>query len=359
MSPPPDRRPVRADPAPVPEPERERREAQAPGALQAPGRSGRRPPDVDFTTATGPGPEDGHVTFAHDSAVLTADARERLRALVDAQLSGAGDPVTVTVHGYASHEGDETYNRNLSAHRAAVVRAALVGLLPEGSQVRIVARGETDAFGPTAANRRAGVAVAPRTTPPGADPARQPETAGSVEVAGGTGDDTVADPDAPAPSPDDDVALPRLDRLHLDSTLLRPPDPGDLSHLFPPGGWLRPRDPLADLLDHEAIYGPLHERNVPLDPSLTGGIEAHWRFWYVRLHRDLGLRPDWAAWIVNKGTASLVEREAAREHPTQRDVFEREIDVEHQLQGGWQTPILPLHPALRFDLTDLVTGGSR
>lgn len=358
MSPPPDRRPVRADPLPTPEREQGTRGPEEGSTLAGPSRVGRRPPDVDFTTDRGPGPEDGHVTFAHDSAALTPAARERLRALVASALSGAEEPVTVTVHGYASREGDEAYNRNLSAHRAAAVRAALVDLLAAGSQIRLVARGETDAFGAAAANRRAGVALAPRSTPPGADPARRPEAAGSTEVTGGPGDDTVADPDAPAPSPEDDVALPRLDRLRLDPTLLRPPDPGDLSHLFPPGWWLQPRDPVADLLDYEAVYGPLHERNVALTPPLTGGIEAHWRFWYLRLHRDLGLRPDWAAWIVNKGTASLVEREAAREHPTQRDLFEREIDVEHQLQGGWQTPIVPL-PALRFDLTDLVTGGSR
>lgn len=360
MSPPPDRQPVHAEPVPVPDAEREeRQQPETPGALTGPSRSARRPPDVAFTTATGPGPEDGHVTFAHDSAALTPAARERLRSLVDSQLSGADDPVSVTVHGYATEEGDDIYNRNLSAHRAAAVRAALVELLPAGSQIRIVARGETDAFGPGPANRRAGVALAQRTTPPGADPAREPDAAGAVEVTGGAGDDTVADADAPAPSGDVDVELPRLDRLQLDPTLLRPPDPDDLSRLFPPGWWLRPRDPAADLLDYEAIYGPLHERNVPLAPSLTGGVEAHWQFWYLRLHRDLGLRPDWAAWIVNKGTASLVEREAAREHPTAADRFEREIDIQHQLEGGWQTPIVPLHPALRFDLTDLVTGGDR
>lgn len=359
MSPPPDRQPVRAEPVPAPEDQRERRAPDAGSTLTGPSRVGRRPPDIDFTTASGPGPEDGHVTFAHDSATLTPAARERLRTLVASHLSGAGDPVTVTVHGYASHEGDEPYNRNLSAHRAAAVRAALVDLLPAGSQIRVVARGETDAFGPAPANRRAGVAVAPRSTPPGADPARQPEAAGSTEVTGGPGDDTVADPDAPAPSPDSDAPLPRLDRLDLDPTLLRPPDPDDLSHLFPPGWWRQPRDPVTDLLDYEAVYGPLHERNVALTPPLTGGVEAHWRFWYLRLHRDLRLRPDVAAWIVNKGTASLVEREAAREHPTEADRFQREIDIQHQLQGGWQTPNVPLHPALRFDLTDLVTGGQR
>ena len=117
---------------------------------------GRVPPAVDFDVVRERAPsEDVPVLFANDSVSL---AGLDLAPLVP-RLSSAR-PLMVDIDGYASNEGDPEYNVNLSAHRAAAVRAVLLALLPEGSTVRLHAHGSTIAFGQDgAANRRVGIRV--------------------------------------------------------------------------------------------------------------------------------------------------------------------------------------------------------
>lgn len=119
---------------------------------------GSAPPSVDFQKATDVGPEDSSITFALDKADLSAATR---KTLMDA-IAGHKGPVTVQIHGYASSEGQGPdmgeYNFNLSAHRAAAVKAFLEAKLP-GSKFILFAHGETTAFAPLDQNRRAGIAI--------------------------------------------------------------------------------------------------------------------------------------------------------------------------------------------------------
>jgi len=319
------------------------------------GGPGRTPPEVDVAAASGPGPEDGFVTFGPDSATLGKAERATLRGLATTR-AGDRQSVTVTVRGYASAEGDETYNRNLSAHRALAVQRALIGLLPPGSEVRLVAHGETSAFGEAAeVNRRAGVGIEPRTRAPYAvQPGGAPPT--SVEVGDdGDGNPVALDPSAAPRATAADAPL--LPRLTLTPGLLEP-DADDLTDGAGAAWWQRPRDPALSLFDHEDVYRPLHERGILLDERLAGSVEAHYSFWFWRLRRDLGLPASVAASIANAGTGALLDTQAAREQPTRADEFARQRGIDHQLQGGWQTPIVPLL-TVPFDLNDIFGGRPR
>lgn len=363
MSPRPGTGPRRPDALPAAQPDARAPETDAGPGLTGPARDdapadssrgpGRTPPDVDVTPATGPGPEDGYVTFGPDSATLGRAERAKLTSLFSTRAPSARRPVTVTVRGYASAEGDETYNRNLSAHRAVAVQRALIGVLPPGSEIRLLAHGETSAFGESAeVNRRVGVAVEPRTRAPFAANGAEPAT--GVEVADdGAGNPVAADPDAiPAPKAADAPVLPPLTPGLLE------PDPHDLTGAAGTARWQRPRDPALSLFDHEDVYRPLYERGLRLDERLAGSVEAHYTFWFWRLHRDLRLPPTVAASIANAGAGALLNTYAAREQPTIADQFARQRDIEHQLQGGWQTPIVPLL-TIPVDLNDVFSGRRR
>jgi outer membrane protein OmpA-like peptidoglycan-associated protein len=165
---------------------------------------GANPPDVEFTVGTGQGPEDHHVTFAHNSADLTSSSRAALRAVAQAQ-TGA---VEIDLYGYASTEGAARYNVNLSAHRALAVRRLLGPLLPEGSVVRLHAHGETDVFGAPGQNRRVGVDVTERaesTETPSQLPG-MPRPSPFPRVSLGVGPLTLGGPifSGPGPEPEDD-----------------------------------------------------------------------------------------------------------------------------------------------------------
>ena len=314
---------------------------------------GRTPPDVDVNPATAPGPEDGFVTFGADSATLGTAERATLIRLLATRAPGDRRPVTVTVRGYASGEGDATYNRNLSAHRAVAVQRALIGVLPPGSEIRLLAHGETTAFGEAAGiNRRAGVSVEPRTRAPFAAVGGDPAT--SVEVADdGAANPVAADPAAiPTPKAADAPLLPPLPPRLLE------PDPSAPAGPTGQARWQRQPDPALSLFDHEDVYRPLHERGLRLDDRLAGSVEAHYTFWFWRLHRDLHLPPTVAASIANAGASTLLDSYAAGERPTRADDFARQRDIEHQLQGGWQTPIVPLL-TIPVDLNDVFSGRRR
>lgn len=268
-----------------------------------PGRVGDRPPDEDYTLADGRAPEDGHVLFPHGSAELSADARARLSQLV----AGAVHPVTVDVHGYASSEGEETFNRNLSAHRAVAVAQALRALLPDGSVVRVFARGQTAAFGqPRSPNRRAGV-----------DVHHEPVDALAAAPAG--------------------ARPPRLfGPLDLSSLGLSGlPRPG-----VPTGAWRLDPDRPTPGLDVGAVTRAFSLHGARLSLGDLGALEAQYGFWYPRLAPHLG--HELTATVLNIGVGNAVGSYLSREHATATDVFEREIDVQHQVQGAWQTPILTI-----------------
>ena len=64
------------------------------------------------------------VYFHTDAAALDADTQARLERIAD--LIASMDEIAVVVAGFADARGDETYNEQLSARRAAVVRDALI-----------------------------------------------------------------------------------------------------------------------------------------------------------------------------------------------------------------------------------------
>jgi len=64
------------------------------------------------------------VYFRTDDAALDAATEARLRGIAD--LIASMDELAVVVAGFADARGDETYNEQLSARRAAVVRDALI-----------------------------------------------------------------------------------------------------------------------------------------------------------------------------------------------------------------------------------------
>jgi outer membrane protein OmpA-like peptidoglycan-associated protein len=114
---------------------------------------GSTPPDIDFTRAEGPANEQEHVLFAYDSDKLSAANRKKIESWAKSQSI----PVIVELHGFASHEGPDEYNLNLSAHRAAAVKSAIEAALPLGSRVEVIAHGETGSFETPDENRRVGM----------------------------------------------------------------------------------------------------------------------------------------------------------------------------------------------------------
>ncbi|QSY49106.1 eCIS core domain-containing protein [Streptomyces griseocarneus] len=128
------------------------------------------PPTTPFDIVrTRPTAEHARVLFQHDSLSLSGLDLKALQVALEGNR-----PLQADIDGYASREGAADHNLNLSAHRAAVVAAALTPLLPEGSVVRLHAHGATEEFGAdSAANRRAGIRLtelpepaAPPSAPP-------------------------------------------------------------------------------------------------------------------------------------------------------------------------------------------------
>jgi hypothetical protein len=86
---------------------------------------------------------------------------------------GAGlKTAQISVHGYASMEGDPTYNLGLSCKRALAIERELVKRQVPAANVTTVAHGRTEEFSTTALepNRRVIVSSSTTQLPPGSDP---------------------------------------------------------------------------------------------------------------------------------------------------------------------------------------------
>lgn len=114
---------------------------------------GAAPPREPFERGEGLMPETGHVLFERDSADLDPGDL----ATIEGLMRGRSRRLWVDVYGYASLEGDDAYNANLSAHRGVAVRRAIEPLLPPGSLLDVHAQGEVQDFGPVEENRRVGI----------------------------------------------------------------------------------------------------------------------------------------------------------------------------------------------------------
>lgn len=255
---------------------------------QAPRRLGDTPPTTGYTVATGTVPEDTHVLFRVNTHVLLAHEDQKLFALI-ARVRRSRQVTAIAAHGYASEEGDQTYNLNLSAHRAVRVQQALRRQLPRVSRIDAVARGETTAFGRHPLNRRVGIAVTrqrggPAATPP-ARPGTQPQQRQAVPP---------GQPRGQAPGPRSGAPTQAVQPV---PGLVPPPDLGDLMR-------------------------PFHTRGVP---SQQRDIDAvlQQRSYAYEFFRATGMPPERAAQAADAATAIAADRALSRDYPTRPEQLER------------------------------------
>jgi hypothetical protein len=291
---------------------------------------GAAPPAESFVVAEGVGGEDRHVLFARDSVELTSAARQQLVDLA----AGYSGPVTVEIHGYASTEGDAAYNSNLSAHRAAAVRAILLPLLPPGSVVQLYAHGETGAFGALPNNRRSGVRmVAGAPTGTSAERAEpQPSAGGLLGPRGGWSfDPTLRGLQPQRPS----LGL-RLTPPLLPAPLPTRPPISALDLRIPP----QPGSPQIDWLE---MRRPFLNRGLTLSDRDAAAIEGNWMMTYNSMLR-LGLSPGQAAWVANRGLAYAYDSRLSLEQPGAYDRFQQEDERTRRIlyPGEIRTPIVPI-----------------
>lgn len=88
------------------------------------------------------------------------------------------------------------------------------------------------------------------------------------------------------------------------------------------------------------VYDGLRMRGLSVNDAWVHGAEQHYAMWFPLLSRQLG--PGLASTILNLGISSSIDREAARMAPTPMDEALHEIDVQHQLEGAFSTPIFTI-----------------
>ena len=268
---------------------------------------GAEPPDEAFTRMSKPGEEQGFILFEKDNATLAKGAEKTLLAL----LEGWTDAVQVKIHGYASKEGPDEYNLNLSAHRAVAVKRFLESHLPAGSKVVLYAHGETKFFGVRARNRRAGVWVGPAPAEKGVTP--------KIDIRrfrfGGT-----------------------LRPLQLDLPI--PPPPPVLRPVSLPPLRFTPPPRLGDefKLDWRALAEPGALRGQHLSGRDAAAADEMGRAMYENLYR-LGLKPEIASWWTNRVLQSAFDARLALENPTLLDLSESEM---RKLDPNFSQKIVPL-----------------
>jgi outer membrane protein OmpA-like peptidoglycan-associated protein len=308
-----------------------------PGAA---GGVGASPPSEPVIIAKGVAPEDDFVLFDQDKADVSMASEKKLSKIFAAYTT----PITVELHGYASREGDEEYNSNLSGHRAAQVKARILAMLPPGSQVTLYARGETQAFGPATSNRRVGVKVTQGVT--------VDTTKGAGEQGGGKTEEKPAVALGCPPDPDKPGILSMRDP---DPSLLHPP-PFRLLQKYQPC-FTPPSTPVSPiftlpplrtptLLDWSELRSPFTARGLRLSDRDGQIIEQNWWTTYRFLRGYLNLSPELAAWGANKGTAYAYDKMLSRESPNTADLFDQEWEKTQSIlapgRKDFRTPIVPI-----------------
>jgi outer membrane protein OmpA-like peptidoglycan-associated protein len=327
---------------------------------------GRTPPPELFDRAEGVAAADIHLLFEQDDIKLSSAGVQRLAALLRDKTTA----VQVDIDGYASTEGDDEYNVNLSAWRAAAVSHVLTGrgeaaiTLPVGSQVRLIAHGETAAFGAREQNRRVGIRVTALPTEPlggRLHPEPRPRTGSRFGL-----EPLQLDPSLLVPPSGE---LPPLDRPRLldpkDTGSLRPgisagsggppsltpvpsprltPSPSILDPYGLPGQPLPPV-PRSRGLDWSGINRAYSDRGVRLTDRDQAAIERHFTTYYELFVRA-GLPPDKAESLTNTVTRVAIDREMARENPNVIDRFNADYKAAHPNDKGI--------PPLSIDVLEVV-----
>jgi len=310
---------------------------------------GRTPPDADYAVATmaATSDEDLSLLFDRDHADVDRTLPDRVRAVL-ASHTGA---VVVRIHGYASAEGDERYNLNLSAWRAVRVRDAVAALLPAGSAVHLIAHGETNAFGDDVRdNRRVGIGVSDMPAQPTAEEQaqrwldRHPRPLGSgleLHVDPSIAQSlTAAPPVIVVPPPSPTVPLPG--RGLLDWT---PGDPNSLVDRNRPGPFLPSFSPLAPGVVEPYIPWAIFAqdfrlRQVPFGDGDRTVILQHWQRWYPLAHAvynlggPVGLFFDSPNDLMTTLTRKMISSSLSGDHPDAIEAMDQQLQ-----RAGLPTPI--------------------
>lgn len=250
----------------------------------------------------GTGVEDTFALFERGSYEVNPAAIKRV-------LDEAGKysrPVTVVIHGYASEEGTDEHNLNLSAHRAVTIKRALEPHLPEGSKVTILAYGETDAFGKRSQNRRVGIDFTEGAREEPRETEKTPEP-GEEEYA--------------KVEPENPVEFPTPYRLKLNPRFyLTPPTPPNVFQFQPPS--LPPS--YVPVLDYDAMVTPFRAHGIV--PGDNAAFEENFNR-AIQTSLALGIPLNIAETLANLGLPLMYNDMLSREAPNLQDRFQREFDV--------------------------------
>jgi outer membrane protein OmpA-like peptidoglycan-associated protein len=276
---------------------------------------GASPPSESFITMDTAGSEDKHALFDLNSAALSPDSAATLAAAIKDPTG----PVTVHVHGYASKEGDKSWNLNLSAHRAVAVKEALEKILPKGSRIVLFAHGATADFGGLANNRRVGVSLIGPVETYGfkLTPSLLPDM--HIDLT----------PKSRSEQPPLDVSKPILPQLGGGVTPWSPTKPDPLAFKVPPPVTRRDKMDLAAIGVGMATHG--------VSPGAYGDVVALWDAAFLR-YKAMGLNDDWAARLANSQVSGTIASQAARDAPNAIDRANADWSAAHPEEKA--TPIL-------------------
>jgi outer membrane protein OmpA-like peptidoglycan-associated protein len=271
---------------------------------------GNAPPSEQVISFDTEGAEDGFVLFPSGSADVTSTMEKKM----DGIIAGATEPVSIHIHGYASQEGDPTYNYNLSAHRGVNAKHYLESRLPPGSQVVVFAHGAHKGFGDLSSNRRVGVSMMGPVQKFGYKP--------KVTLGEGQG---LKPPTSPFTGGGDKPSI-------FPKTVPGDPNQPNLVPKLPP---------VSDLsrIDWTKMQGALGGRGGGLRDY--PGLGDSWQRVYQN-YRDLGFSEDQAAWLANQAVSKALEAEAKRNNPNAIDRANDEWKGAHpnDMGGTIQSPNL-------------------
>lgn len=290
---------------------------------------GSRAPKDDFITADKAAPEDDFVLFDLNQATLNAADQKKLLSVVAAHKG----PVTLTIHGYASEEGDADYNVNLAAWRAAAVKQFLAPKLAPTSKIILFSNGKTTDFGPAEKNRRAGFVITDGVIDAKAAEAKESAQPGAVDKKPGepwTFDITGGKATKPG-------------LLQRDPSLFDPTIPGLTPGLGPGVAAPFSPTPLPSLkqsagIDWSAIRPKFSIHGVSPDDRDLNAIEQHWNYSYNFLFGILH-DPTLAAKGANLAVPYAVNKWLTLEHPNAMDTAQQRFE---QSYGGITTYTVPL-----------------